>query len=135
MNDNPKILVVEDEEMLLKAITKKLELGGKRVISCISGKQALDYLAGNQADLPDAIWLDYYLKDMNGLGFMVQLKDNPAWAKIPVLVVSNSATEDKVSQMLALGAKKYILKAEARLDDLMGVVEELVAEKKGGAQA
>lgn len=133
MNDNSlTIMVVEDEELLLRAITKKLEMVGKKVVSCTSGEQALDYL-NNLPDLPDAIWLDYYLKDMNGLAFMAQLKKNPTWAGIPVMVVSNSATQDKVSQMLALGAKKYILKAESRLDDLVGVVDEIVAGKGGGS--
>jgi CheY-like chemotaxis protein len=132
MNDRAvKVMVVEDEDLLLKAISKKLEIAGKKVVPCISGQQALDTL--NRADeLPIVIWLDYYLKDMNGLDFMSQLKKNPDWAKIPVMVVSNSATTDKVTQMLALGVKKYILKAEARLDDLVDTVDEIAREKGGG---
>jgi CheY-like chemotaxis protein len=131
-NINITVMVVEDEELLLKAITKKLEVAGKRVISCMSGKQALDCL-NNMPQLPDVIWLDYYLKDMNGLEFMAHVKSNSDWVKIPVMVVSNSANQDKVTQMLALGAKKYILKAEARLDDLMVIVDELATEKGGGS--
>src|SRR5262249_25608165 len=105
---NPTIMVVEDEELLLQAITKKLKLSAMDVVSCASGQQALDYL-DNLDELPDAIWLDYYLKDMNGLSFMQTVKQNPKWQNIPVLVVSNSASPEKVHNMLALGAKKYIL--------------------------
>lgn len=131
MPDNSNlVMVVEDEEVLLRAITKKLEISGKQVVSCISGKQALDYLA-NIEQLPDLIWLDYYLKDMNGLDFMYELKKHEQWSKIPVLVVSNSASEEKVTRMLALGAKKYILKAEAKLDDLIHEVDGVMAEKGG----
>jgi CheY-like chemotaxis protein len=126
------VMVVEDEELLLKAITKKLELAGKNVVSCLSGQQALDYL-NNMPELPGAIWLDYYLKDMSGLDFMSQIKKNPNWTNIPVMVVSNSATTDKVTQMLALGAKKYILKAESTLGELVGMVDEIVGEKGGGS--
>ena len=115
--------------MLLQAITKKLKLSGLDVLSCSSGQQALDYLT-NLEVLPDVCWMDYYLKDMNGLAFMQQLKQNPAWANIPVLVVSNSASPEKVTNMLALGAKKYILKAEYRLDEIIGMIRSFIQDNK-----
>lgn len=118
-------MVVEDETLLLQAITKKLKLSNMDVLSCASGQQAVDYLE-NLDELPDAIWLDYYLKDMNGLAFMQQLKHNPKTKDIPVLVVSNSASPDKVSNMLGLGAKKYILKAEYRLDEIISMIRDFI---------
>lgn len=118
-------MVVEDEVLLLQAITKKLKLSGMDVLSCASGQQAVDYL-DNLDELPDAVWLDYYLKDMNGLAFMQELKANPKWTDIPVIVVSNSASPEKVHNMLALGAKKYILKAEYRLDEIIVMIQEFI---------
>lgn len=126
---NPTIMVVEDETLLLQAITKKLKLTGIEVLSCASGQQAIDYL-NSLDELPDAVWLDYYLKDMNGLAFMQALKQNPAWSDIPVIVVSNSASPEKVSNMLALGAKKYILKAEYRLDEIIGMIRGFINDNK-----
>lgn len=120
-------MVVEDETLLLQAITKKLKLSGMDVLSCSSGQQAVDYL-NNLDELPDAVWLDYYLKDMNGLAFMQALKANPAWTNIPVIVVSNSASPDKVNNMLALGAKKYILKAEFRLDEIIAMIRDFIGD-------
>jgi|GEM_PF-360379 len=131
--DSPTIMVVEDETLLLQAITKKLKLSGMDVLSCASGQQAVDYLT-SMDELPDAVWLDYYLKDMNGLAFMQELKAKPEWSAIPVIVVSNSASPDKVSNMLALGAKKYILKAEYRLDEIIGMIKEFMTDD-GGASA
>ncbi len=125
--ENPTIMVVEDEVLLLQAITKKLKLSGMDVLSCSSGQQAVDYL--NSIDeLPDAIWLDYYLKDMNGLAFMQELKSHKKWEGIPVLVVSNSASPEKVHNMLGLGAKKYILKAEYRLDEIIAMIRDFIAD-------
>jgi CheY-like chemotaxis protein len=123
--ENPTIMVVEDETLLLQAITKKLKFSNMDVLSCASGQQAVDYL-NNLDELPDAIWLDYYLKDMNGLAFMQELKTNPNWMNIPVIVVSNSASPEKVHNMLALGARKYILKAEYRLDEIIGMIREFI---------
>jgi len=125
--ENPTIMVVEDEVLLLQAITKKLKLSKMDVLSCSSGQQALDYLASID-ELPDAIWLDYYLKDMNGLVFMQELKRNKKWAQIPVLVVSNSASPEKVHNMLGLGAKQYILKAEYRLDEIIAMIRGFIAD-------
>lgn len=121
----PTIMVVEDETLLLQAISKKIKLSNMDVLSCASGKQAIDYLNSVER-LPDAVWLDYYLKDMNGLAFMQLLKTNPKWENIPVLVISNSASPDKVNTMLGLGAKKYILKAEYRLDEIIPMIKEFI---------
>ena len=132
MNNNiSTILVIEDENLLLQAITKKLILNGLNPVSCTSGEQALDYL-NNLSELPDVIWLDYHLKGMDGLAFLKEIKLNPKWEKIPIVVVSNSASPDKVHNMLALGANKYLLKAEYRLDQIIETVKEFVqdGEKK-----
>lgn len=125
---NPKpltIMVIEDEELLLQAIGTMLEREQIKAILCTAGNEAINHLK-TDPKLPDAIWLDYYLKDMDGLGFMNALKSNPQWKDIPVIVVSNSATTNKVSSMLALGAKKYILKAEYRLEDIIKTIRDLV---------
>src|ERR1700722_19365909 len=124
---NPIIMVIEDEDLLLQAITKKLSLNGITVISCIGGEQALIYLK-NHPHLPDAIWLYYYFKDMNGLEFMN--KEKTKWAQLPVFVVSNSASQDKVNRMLAIGAKKYLLKAEYRLDDIIKMMKTFIVKSK-----
>ena len=122
----PTVMVIEDESLLLQAISRKLELDGITAISCSSGKQAIDCL-DSSSELPDAIWLDYYLKDMDGLSFMGTLKQNPKLQNIPVIVVSNSASTQKVNMMLALGAKKYLLKAQYRLEDIINIIRQLKA--------
>ncbi len=129
---SPTIMVVEDENLLLQAITKKIKLSNLDVLSCSSGQQAIDYL-NNLDELPDAVWLDYYLKDMNGLAFMQKLKENPKWQNIPVVVVSNSASPDKVNNMMALGARKYLLKAEYRLDEIIALLKDFIEHSDDAA--
>ena len=128
MDKQHSIMIIEDEHLLLQAICKKLEKHGFNCVSCTNANQAIDYLE-SLPTLPDAIWLDYYLKEgMNGLEFMSAIKNNPKWAHIPVLVVSNSASPDKVHAMLGLGAKEYFLKAEKRLDDIIMEIKKYIAE-------
>ena len=126
-NQDLKIMVVEDEPLLLEAIGKKLEREGITTILCSDGKQAIDQLIQSN-DLPDAVWLDYYLKDMDGLSFMSEIKQNSKLQSIPVIVVSNSASTQKVNTMLALGAKKYLLKAQYKLDDVISIIRQLTAQ-------
>ena len=125
---NYTVLVVEDEQLLLDAITRKLKLNGFSVIPSTTGANALKIIDGTQK-LPDAIWLDYYLKDMNGLEFMNNLRKNDKFIHIPTIVVSNSASDDKVKNMLSLGVKKYYLKAENRLDEIIAYVKEFVKKE------
>ena len=122
-------MVVEDEHLLLKAIERKLKLNNLNVIACESGTQAIENLNKKTAP-PDAIWLDYYLGDTNGIEFMQKLRQNKKWTDIPVLVISNSANPDKVSAMMALGAKGYLLKADYRLDKLVSEIQSLINTKK-----
>ena len=123
----PTVMIVEDESLLLQAISKKLELNDIVTIPCISGAQAIEHLS-NLLELPDAIWLDYQLKDMDGIEFMEHLKEKEAWAQIPVIVVSNSASKSKVHRMLTLGVRKYFLKAAHRLDELIPIVKQFIEE-------
>lgn len=129
MSKKLKVLILEDENLILQAISRKLDGAGFDTVSCTSAKQALDYLE-NMRELPDVIWLDYYLGDMNGLEFMRQLKKKEKLAKIPVVVVSNSASDEKKSAMLGLGAKKYLLKAQHRLEDIIEMLKDIVEKKE-----
>lgn len=128
MKKTTTVLVVEDELLLLEAATKKLENSGVTAIPCSSGEAALSQIK-NLSSPPDAIWLDYYLKDMNGLAFMEKVKENKAWASVPVIVVSNSASPEKVHNMLALGVDKYILKAQYRLDEIVDILHEIIEDR------
>ena len=79
-------------------------------------------------ELPNGIWLDYQLKDLNGLEVMAAIKESEIWHTVPVFVVSNSASQEKMLNMLALGAKKYYLKAEHKLDEIIDGITSYLKE-------
>jgi len=124
-----KLLVVEDEPLLLEIIGKKLEKEKIQVLLADSAKKGFEFLV-SEKKLPDVIWLDYYLKDLTGLDFVVELKKHKKWADIPVIVVSNSASTEKVNSMLALGVNKYLLKANFRLEDIIKEVNNLITKNE-----
>jgi len=124
-----KLLVVEDEPLLLEAIGKKLEKEKIETLLADSAKKGFEFLI-SEKKAPDAIWLDYYLKDLTGLDFVIELKKNKKWTNIPIIVVSNSASTEKVSSMLALGVNKYLLKANFRLEDIIKEISSLIKKNE-----
>jgi len=127
-------MVIEDEALLLQAIGKKLQREGFEVLLCTKVSQAVDYLK-TMGDLPDLIWLDYYLTDTTGLAFMDIINQNEKWKNIPVIVVSNSASDQKVQALLKRGVKRHILKADYRLDEITKIIKSyLVAPQESAAK-
>jgi len=131
MDKKLTVMVIEDEAVLLDAIIKKLGLSDIEAIPCRSGGIAIEYLTKKKVR-PDVIWLDYYLGDMNGLIFMRRLRESGKWDDIPVVVVSNSASNETVENMAKFGVEKYLLKAEHRLDDIIQIIKDMLTNPGGG---
>jgi PAS domain S-box-containing protein len=70
----------------------------------------LDALQNIRRHRPDLILLDMHLPDISGLELLRHLKDDPALALIPVVVVSADATPARLTEALTLGALNYITK-------------------------
>lgn len=123
------ILVIEDEKPLLEAIKKKLELNGFATVTARSANQALAYL--EDVGGITAVWLDHYLLGKeSGLDFLAKIKEEGSkWKKIPVFVVSNTASADKVQSYLGLGISKYYTKADYRLDQIIGDIKKSLKEE------
>lgn len=124
------ILVIEDERPLVKIIEAKLEKVGFDVITARTIDQGLDYL--KDIDHVDAVWLDHYLPgEKTGLDFVARLK-TPCnkWAKLPIFIVSNTASDSNVRSYLRLGVTKYCVKTEHRLDEIANDVRTFLNKIK-----
>jgi CheY-like chemotaxis protein len=84
--EEPRILIVEDDDSAREALSDCLEMEGFRVASARNGKEALDYL--HRSPLPKIILLDLYMPVMTGWEFREAQKKDAAIAKIPVVVVT-----------------------------------------------
>ncbi|MCD4693826.1 response regulator [bacterium] len=128
MTNNKKILVVEDEAPLLKAIKTKLEKSGFDVITARRARQAFEYLK-ELGDI-DAVWLDHYLLGKeDGLYFVIKAKKDLKYRSIPIFVVSNTASADKVSSYINFGVDKYYVKSDYRLDNIISDIKKDIGVK------
>jgi len=123
-NSKKIVLVVEDEKSLLNAAKLKLEKAGMEVWGASRVDEALKIIKNKKK--VDVIWLDHYLLgDKNGLDFVVKVKGEAAWKKIPIFLISNTATTDKIDSYLRLGIHKYYTKSNLKLDDIVAEIKSL----------
>ncbi len=127
------VLVVEDEKPLLEAIRLKLEKMNFGVVEARTIEEAKDCMLN--LDKIDVVWLDHYLIGKgNGLDFIAWCKDenNMKYREVPIFVVSNTASPDKIETYMNLGASKYFIKSNNKLEDIINEISKtlLLGESK-----
>ena len=110
-----KILFIEDEPTLQKAINKFLENEGYEIISAIDGELGVKMA---KKTLPNLILLDLILPKMNGFEVLKELKKNESTKNIPVIVLTNLEGSADVEKAISLGAKDYLIKANYELSEI-----------------
>lgn len=114
------ILLVEDNDMLIRAYQMILEKGGYEVVLANNGKEALNKL---KSTTPDVILLDMLMPEMDGLQFMIQLKKRGQNLPYKVVILTNLGDEPMVKEAISLGATDYVLKAQLSPLDLLNKVD------------
>lgn len=102
-----KILIVEDEESLLKLESILLTSRGYEVVVASNGRQALEAVKN---DNPDLVLLDIMLPELDGFEVCRQIKTNPETEAIPVIMVTAKKTGDDMTRGEQVGADWYITK-------------------------
>jgi nitrogen regulation protein NR(I) len=100
-----RIVVVDDDLSLCHFLTKPLSQKGYQVIVCHNGKQALEIINQQEADL---ILLDNKLPDRTGLEILKDIKQSHP--KMPVIIMTAFGTTDTAIETMRLGAFDYVLK-------------------------
>jgi len=115
-----KILFIEDEEALQRAMGDTLEGGGYTALKALDGEAGLSMA---KKELPDLILLDLILPKKNGFEILEDLKKDASVKNIPVIVLTNLEGSAEVERALSLGATTYLVKANYKLDELLGKIE------------
>lgn len=101
------ILIVEDEESLLKLETILLQVKGYKVTGTASGNDALEMLANNAFDL---VLLDIMLPDIDGFEICSRLRKDPRTAAIPVVMLTAKKSMVDQERGTVCGANAYLTK-------------------------
>ena len=108
MNPNPKILLIEDDPSICDMTKMNLNMNGYQQVCCASdGMSGLELAA---RIVPDLILLDVMLPDIDGLTVCRNLRNTPALAETPIIMLTAKGEEDDVVLGLEMGADDYITK-------------------------
>ncbi|OHA46946.1 MAG: hypothetical protein A3A80_00890 [Candidatus Terrybacteria bacterium RIFCSPLOWO2_01_FULL_44_24] len=121
------VLIIEDELGLLNAVRIKLAKENFPVLACTTAENAEEIMKDTQ---PALIWLDLFLPGMSGLEFLRKIRNDKKWEKLPVIVVSNSGSPEKIRESRELGVDTYFVKADWRLEEIIEVVRTILLSQK-----
>ena len=124
MGQKKKILIVDDERDIIKALMIRLQGAGYDVVTAFDGAQGV-FMAHKEK--PDLIILDIRMPAGNGFSVAQRLKRSIHTFTIPVIFLTGSPDKDAEEKAMALGARFYIKKPydpEELLDAIRRALEE-----------
>src|SRR5258708_778284 len=123
MTDSKKILFIEDNEMLRRALLFKFGNAGFTVEYAANGEEALATLHAQTFDL---IVLDFIMPRMDGFTFLKEIKKRGI--ETPVIGLTNLSQEEDMRKAMELGVVKYLTKTDEHLTQLVDVVKEILSK-------
>lgn len=132
MTGSKKILIVEDYTDIATIYSFMLKKNGYIVEVAKNGREALEQTLKFK---PDVILLDIMIPDIDGLKVLKTIRTAPEYAKIqPLILVTTNVMQQDISDQASLyGADGYVLKARLGNQELIEIVEELIAKNEQGA--
>ena len=105
MPEAQKILVIDDDREIVRAIATRLRAAGYSPLTANDGEQGL---AVAVRERPAAIILDVQMPRVDGLMVLEGLRQRPETSRIPVIVLSAAVSETTRRRVLALGARCFL---------------------------
>jgi DNA-binding response OmpR family regulator len=118
-----KILIVEDESTLQKALTEFLEEEGFEVFSALDGEIGV---ALAKKEKPDLVLLDIILPKKDGYEVLEDLKGNEETKNIPVILLTNLESPEDIDRAFEKGASTYLVKSNYKLEEVVGKIKEIL---------
>lgn len=121
-----KILAVDDEPDILRVISFSLKKWGYEVITATNGQEGLDKVA---TEKPNLILLDAGMPVMTGFQMLEELRDNPDWQNIPVIMLTAHSDPKDIDIAHRYGIIEYITKPFDPMD-LREKIENAMSRQK-----
>lgn len=123
-----KILLVEDDPMVVRMYQRKLEMEGFKISLAFNGEEGLTAL---KKEKPDFILLDIMMPKMNGIEMLKMMKKDRETKDIPVVILTNLGDKpEDVQKCKELGAEDYWVKANVSLKELVERIKKILEIKK-----
>jgi DNA-binding response OmpR family regulator len=125
MNNDRKVLVVDDETAERDIIAMEFRMNGFQVLTSGDGKDAISQASKEK---PDAIILDLLMPGINGYDVLARLRKSDDFAKTAIIVRSGKAYKRDIDKALEMGADAYVVKP-GELEDLIRLTREHITKR------
>ena len=103
-----RALVIDDSRAMRRIVGGILGGFGFEIAEAGDGQEALDVIAGGF--VPDLACVDWNMPVMDGLTFVTQVRANPAWRQVTLMMVTTESEHGQIVRALAAGAHEYLIK-------------------------
>jgi len=119
-----KILIFEDDKVLVRVYANKLKKAGYNVLFQENGTEALERV---KKEKPDLIISDLIMPEKDGFETLEEIKANEDTKHIPTLIVSNLGQEADRKETKKLGATEHLVKANVSFKEIQKKIKELLS--------
>jgi CheY-like chemotaxis protein len=119
-----KVLIVEDDPLMSRMYEKIFGFEKHTVVMAHNGEEGFEKA---KTEKPTMILLDVMMPKMNGFQVLDKLKLDPELKNIPVVMLTNLASEKDAENAMLKGAVKYIVKSEHEPKEVVKMVDEILA--------
>ncbi|MBU6388690.1 response regulator [Patescibacteria group bacterium] len=126
MNQDNKILIVEDEQVLGELLLSKFKSEGYDAFWEMNGEDGLRKM---RELLPNLVLLDLVMPKKDGYEVLDEMRNDEVLKKIPVVIISNSGQPVEIEKILELGAKDYIIKAQFSPEEVLEKVQKYLNQE------
>lgn len=127
MAKTQKILVVDDDAPLLEMYKERLQIAGYDVETASNGEDGIEKAKQIK---PDLVLLDIMMPRVNGFDALQKMRQDPATAKTPVLMLTALVQESTKQRAQQAGAQGYIVKSETMPGEVIKKIQETISAAK-----
>jgi len=125
MPQKTKVLMVDDDRMLLDMYKERLELAGYEVTGCANGEECLTKVHEMK---PEIVLLDIMMPKVNGFDVLKNIRADQEFKNIPVIVLTALIQDVDRAQGKKLGATDYIVKSETMPGEVIAKIKKALGE-------
>lgn len=118
-----KVLLIEDEELMITLLQKRLERDGYEVFVARDGVEGMDQM---REEKPDLILLDIVMPRMGGFEVIEEMGKDKKLKKIPVIIISNSGQPVEIDRARKEGVKDWLIKTEFDPQEVLDKVKKQI---------
>ncbi|RMD59209.1 response regulator [Candidatus Parcubacteria bacterium] len=121
-----KVLIVDDEIAITKALSLKLAKENFEVVVAHNGQEGVELA---QKERPDVILMDIIMPKLDGLSAAKQIRNIKGWGEdVPIIMLTNLGDPENVAEAGKFGIFDYLVKTDWKLDDVVKFIYSKVGQ-------